>query len=113
DEDSLRRFCKVVLQADGYECEEAADGRQALAATAGRDYDLVLLDYNLPDTNGAELLRTFRAGGEAKHLKVIMMSGDGHADDLARAMLDSADDYLLKPFSGLQLQARVQVMVRL
>jgi CheY-like chemotaxis protein len=75
DEDGLRRYCKLVLQAEGLECDEAANGRQAMAATAARDYDLVLLDYNLPDTNGAELLRAFRSGGEAKHRKVIMMSG--------------------------------------
>src|SRR5207248_7499784 len=76
-------------------------------------YDLVLLDIDLPGFNGDEVLRRVRRSPPGPHLKVIVFSGNSSGDELSRIMLAGADDFLTKPFSVVQLRARVKVALRL
>jgi response regulator RpfG family c-di-GMP phosphodiesterase len=108
DEESIRTLCRMVLQPDGFTCEEAGDGPSALAALRARPADLVLLDMNLPGQSGAEILREIRTEFPDANLKVVLFSGSRSADDLARLRLYGADDYLTKPFSPLRLRTSVQ-----
>jgi response regulator RpfG family c-di-GMP phosphodiesterase/tRNA A-37 threonylcarbamoyl transferase component Bud32 len=113
DEPSLRRFCRHSLAGPGIELDEAATGAAALEAAAAAQYDLILLDIGLPDLSGYEVLRRLRDGPGRAHLRVLLLSGASSADELARNLLTGADDYLVKPFTPLQLQGRVQSALRL
>jgi response regulator RpfG family c-di-GMP phosphodiesterase len=113
DEPAIRHFCRLALQAEGLLCDEAANGVRALEAFKKQHYDLVLLDIDMPEMSGLEACRRLRENPPQAHLKVIMFSGRSSPDDLAQLLLTGADDYLMKPFTPMQLQARVQAALRL
>jgi response regulator RpfG family c-di-GMP phosphodiesterase len=113
DQPDIRRLCRMALAAEGLACDEAGSGPDAVAAAAAKPYDLVLLDVDLPGFNGEEVLRRIRRHPPGPHLKVIMFSGTATGDDLSRIMVAGADDFLTKPFSVVQLLARVKVALRL
>jgi putative two-component system response regulator len=113
DESANRRMCRQVLEADGMLCAEAPDGREALQSMGAERYDLVLLDIDMPQMPGTEVLRQLRQNPPAPHLKIIMMSGCASGDEMARMMRAGADDYLSKPFSLVQLLERVKAALRL
>lgn len=113
DEPHLRRICRYALHSDSVECEEAADGAQALQALHARPYDLVLLDVDMPGMKGPEVLCRVRQAPLWPHLKIIMVSGRAAGDEMAEMLLAGADDFLPKPFTNVQLQARVQSALRL
>ena len=112
DQPDIRRLCRIALVPDGFACDEVGTGPDAVAAAAN-PFDLVLLDVDLPGFNGDEVLRRLRRNPPVPHLKVIMFSGTSSGDDLSRILLAGADDFLTKPFSIMQLRARVKVAVRL
>ena len=72
-----------------------------------KEYDLVLLDIDMAGMSGPQVLRHLRHDPPVPRLKVVMFSGRASPDEMAQVMLDGADDYLTKPFSSIQLQARV------
>ena len=113
DEAGLRPYCRQVLESDEVECDEAADGAEALAAVQAKTYDLILLDCRMPVLTGVEVLKKLRSARPRPHLKVIMCSGQNTSDEMAEMLLAGADDYLNKPFSMVQLQARVKAALRL
>jgi response regulator RpfG family c-di-GMP phosphodiesterase len=113
DEPGPRELCSRVLQASGIDCDEASSGLEALEVIRTKPYDLVLLDVNMPDLNGLEVCRKLRQEPLRPHLKIITMSGLANPDDLASMLLAGADDFLSKPFSVVQLQARVKAALRL
>jgi response regulator RpfG family c-di-GMP phosphodiesterase len=113
DEPGLRGYCRRVLQADDVLCEEAADGALALAAVQAQRFDLLLLDIDLPQLTGPQVLQRLLATPPGPHLKIIMCSGRASLDEMAQMLLVGADDYLAKPFSDVQLRARVRAALRL
>jgi response regulator RpfG family c-di-GMP phosphodiesterase len=113
DEPGIRLFCRYCLEAEGLQCEDAANGRAALDAFRAGPYDLVLLDIDMPELNGLEVCQLLRSTPTDPHLKIIMFSGRTSSDDLAQTLLTGADDSLVKPFTAVQLQARVQAALRL
>ena len=114
DEAGIRTFCSLALRRDVVECEEAPDGLKALEALNSRPFDLVLLDIDMPNLNGTETLRRIRMAPPAPNLKVVMFSGRSTADDMAQLLSPAgADDFLPKPFTIVQLRARVNAALRL
>jgi response regulator RpfG family c-di-GMP phosphodiesterase len=113
DQADIRRLCRVALVADGFICDEAGAGPDAVALAAKAPYDLVLLDVDLPGFSGEEVLRRLRKRPPTPHLKVVMFSGAANGDELSRILLAGADDFLTKPFSMVQLRARVKAALRL
>jgi CheY-like chemotaxis protein len=113
DEAPNRNLFSAVLISFGLHCEEAADGVLALEALQARQFDLVVLDIDMPRLRGTDVLRRLREAPPWPHLKIIMISGRSAPDELAHMMLGGADDFLVKPFSTTQLQARVQTALRL
>jgi response regulator RpfG family c-di-GMP phosphodiesterase/tRNA A-37 threonylcarbamoyl transferase component Bud32 len=113
DETNIRRFCRSVLEIDGYLCTEAADGVSALEAVNADKFDVILLDIDMPNMNGMEVLRRLREHPSSSHLKVIMFSGRAPADEMAMMLVAGADGYLAKPFSLVQLSGQVKAAIRL
>ena len=105
DDWTVRTVLEHTLASAGHEVDVApgiADGRQLLSE--GR-YDVVLLDVNLPDGNGLDLLREIRADGTA--VSVLVLTGMRQEDAVVRGLELGADDYVTKPFSPPELLARV------
>ncbi len=86
DDEAVGRFIsRCVLEAEGIVCDEAVNGRLALEAIRLQPYDLVLLDIQMPEMNGPEVLRRLREQPPYPNLKVIMLSGGVGPDEMAEA----------------------------
>jgi two-component system KDP operon response regulator KdpE len=109
DDDATRTVLRRDLAARGFEVIEAPDGRTALERWEARRADLVLLDLGLPDMEGVRVLRRIRS--EATTPVVILSARD---EELAKieALESGADDYVTKPFSTGELQARIRAVMR-
>jgi response regulator RpfG family c-di-GMP phosphodiesterase len=114
EDNALVRFMNLkTLNSVGLNCVEANTGEEALQRMATKPVDLVLLDIELPDISGHEVLRRLREQPPLPNLKIILLSGHATADQMAEILLAGADDYLTKPVSPTQLQARVKSALRL
>jgi putative two-component system response regulator len=114
DDEALNRtLWRRVLEPEGIQCHEAADGVQALQAAAADRCDLVLLDIDMPKMRGTEVLGALRRNPPCPHLKIIMVSGRATGDEMAQMLAAGADDYLGKPCSVVQLLERVKAALRL
>jgi DNA-binding response OmpR family regulator len=113
DDPSIRMGLEDTLTAKGYEVDVVGKGGEgAERATSGR-YDLVVLDVMLPDIDGFEVCRRIRgARGPVRRLPVIMLSARGAELDRVRGLELGADDYVTKPFSLMELLARVASVLR-
>src|SRR5687768_10512576 len=108
DSDTAEVVC-TVLQAAGYNAIAVDSGSVALDQIANIEPDLVLLDINLPDINGLDLLRRVRA---SSFLPMIILSGYSQERDKVQALEAGADDFMAKPFSPDELVARVMALLR-
>lgn len=94
----VRSYLRGLLQEKGIECDEAADGQAGLNRLhAGEQFDLVLLDWNMPVMNGLETLQKIRDDGFSD-TKVLMVTTEAENDFIMRALEAGADEYLMKPF---------------
>jgi two-component system, chemotaxis family, chemotaxis protein CheY len=94
----VRSYLRGLLQEKGIECDEAADGQAGLSRLhAGKQFDLVLLDWNMPVMNGLETLQKIREEGFSD-TKVLMVTTEAENDFIMRALESGADEYLMKPF---------------
>ena len=109
DELPIRRFLRISLETNNYRVYEAENGTEALAKAAQVRPEVVILDMNLPDMEGVEVLRRLR---EWTTTPVIILSVRDADRDKVAALDAGADDYLTKPFSTDELLARVRVARR-
>ncbi|MFC6997874.1 response regulator transcription factor [Rufibacter roseus] len=110
DEASLANELVHFLSKEHYKCDWASDGREASEKIAVNLYDFILLDLGLPDYDGLDLLAETRA---LEHdPAVIVLTARGSLEDRIKGLGLGADDYLPKPFSLLELQARMQAVLR-
>lgn len=110
DEPSLCQLLVNNLSFEGYSVEAAGDGVPALAAHAARRADLIVLDLMLPQMDGFEVLRSLRERKD--EVPVLMLTARGQETDRVQGLSLGADDYLVKPFSVLELIARVKAILR-
>ena len=110
DDPELRHFLRQELEVEGYSCDEAASGQQALARIRSQNWDLVLLDWTLPDFSGVEVCRRMRASNIST--PVLMLTARDDVRERVEALDSGADDYLTKPFSLEELLARVRARLR-
>jgi two-component system response regulator ResD len=109
DERSIRRLLHMYLTDAGYTVTEAADGREALAQIRQGGIDLVLLDLMLPEIDGFEVTRRLR---DLANVPVIMITARGEEAHRVTGLELGADDYVTKPFSPLEVVARVRAVLR-
>ena len=116
DEEDLAEGLRVGLARTGYAVDVAGDAAQAYDRLTVNEYDLLLLDVNLPDGDGFSLCRSLRTGetptpGDGNP-RVLMLTARGGLDDRVRGLDEGADDYLVKPFHLAELLARVRALLR-
>jgi two-component system KDP operon response regulator KdpE len=109
DEIAILRFLRASLQETGWEMMEAMNGRTGLELAASKKPDIILLDLGLPDGDGIDVLKSLRKWTSAP---VIIVSARGEEKDKIRGLDAGADDYLTKPFSVMELMARLRVALR-
>lgn len=109
DEDEIRRAVGRALAGRDYEVSEAADGEEALTATASWQPDLVVLDLNLPGMDGLEVCKHLRRRSQ---VPILVLSVREDESDKVAALDLGADDYLTKPFGVEELMARVRALLR-
>lgn len=112
DEPAQREVLGYNLEAEGFDVSAAADGEEALALATDLPPDVVVLDWMLPRVSGIEVCRQLRARPETRAVPIIMLSARSEEVDRIRGLETGADDYVIKPYSVLELMARVRSQLR-
>ncbi|MBT8097794.1 MAG: phosphate regulon transcriptional regulator PhoB [Woeseia sp.] len=112
DEKPIREMIAFHLSRAGYETLEAADCRVARQLLADERPDLALIDWMLPDISGLELTRMLKRDKDYEDLAIIMLTARAEEHDKISGLDSGADDYITKPFSPRELQARIQAVLR-
>lgn len=112
DDTDIREIEQYTLQSMNMETEVFADGTSFFAAVEKRLPDLVLLDIMLPDMSGIDILKRLRAGARTRNIPVIMATAKGAEYERVNALDLGADDYLTKPFSLIEMVARINAVLR-
>lgn len=110
DDAAIRRGLVDAMRLEGFEALQAADAKSGLDAAVGSGCDLVLLDLRLPKGDGFSVLKGVRSVRPT--LPVIILTARGDEEDRVRGLREGADDYVVKPFSVLELAARVRAVLR-
>src|SRR5918911_3941320 len=109
DDDENNRYTLIRrLEREGYaDIATATNGREALDRLAAEPFDLVLLDIQMPEFDGYQVLERMKADPTLRHVPVIMISAVSELESVVRCIELGADDYLPKPFNAVLLRARV------
>jgi DNA-binding response OmpR family regulator len=110
DEEKVARFIERGLKAELYSVDMAGDGHAAIHYLSRNLYDLIILDLNLPDISGSEVLVQIRKSN--KQLPVLILTARDSIADKVKNFRQGADDYLTKPFSFTELALRIKALLR-
>jgi two-component system copper resistance phosphate regulon response regulator CusR len=110
DDTALAKFVSQGLEAEHYTVDVFPDGELARAAANELNYDMVILDLNLPTLDGVSVLRQLRL--KKPTLPVLVLTQRTRVEDRVQALDTGADDYLAKPFSFSELSARIRALLR-
>lgn len=109
DEEKIARFVELELSHEGYETDNATNGREGLEKIESGGYDLVILDIMLPELNGIEVLRRAR---RTTDVPVILLTARDSVTDKVSGLDMGANDYITKPFAIEELLARIRAILR-
>jgi DNA-binding response OmpR family regulator len=109
DEDSICKLLERILVQAGYDVVTAANGSEAIEKLSQVNIDLVLLDIMMPGLNGLQVTEAIR---QKYDIPVIMLTGKGEVTTVRDALSIGADDYIRKPFTKLELLARIEAKLR-
>ena len=112
DDPSLIELVRYNLEAADFDVAVEMDGDGGLMAIRERDFDLVILDWMMPNMSGIEVVRQIRRMNDKRATPVIMLTARGEETDKIRGLDAGADDYVVKPFSPAELVARVRALLR-
>ena len=110
DELNIAHGLKDDLELEGYEVDISIDGNDALAKAQVEEYDLILLDRMLPGREGLEICRELRRAGNS--IPIIILSAKTQEQEKAIGLDSGADDYVSKPYSPIELRARIRASLR-
>ncbi len=111
DSRAMRTILKSVLTEVGFEVQEASSVRDALGVLAGDpDFDLALVDWNLPDVEGIEFVRQVRAQRKFDRVKLMMVTTETETAQVASAIRAGANEYIMKPFSKQAVAEKLVLM---
>jgi two-component system, OmpR family, phosphate regulon response regulator PhoB len=112
DDGAIAELVRYNLEAEGLKCTIAATGEEAELQVAEDRFDLIVLDWMLPGLSGIELCRRLRRRDDLGAVPILMLTARGEEGDRIRGLSTGADDYVVKPFSVLELVARVKALLR-
>ena len=112
DEPAQREVLKYNLQSEGFDVVVAADGDEAVLLVEEETPDIIVLDWMLPGVSGIEICRRLKSKSHTRSIPVIMLSARAEEVDRVRGLETGADDYVVKPYSVLELMARVRSQLR-
>lgn len=110
DDYSIGVVLLSILEGENHVVDIVRKGEEALAAIKTAVYDLLILDWTLPDLPGVEVCRTLRSAGS--NVPILMLTGRGTVQEKAMGLDAGSDDYLVKPFDPIELLARVRALLR-
>ena len=109
DEKNIRELVKCFLENQGYEVETFSNGDDLFKRYKGKNADMIILDVIMPGTDGVEICRQIR---QIANVPIIILSAKDSEEDRIKGISVGGDDYLTKPFSPIELVARVQALFR-
>lgn len=112
DEPAQREVLAYNLEAEGFRVAMAANGEEALLLVAEDKPDIIVLDWMLPNVSGIEVCRQLKTRSETRGVPIIMLSARSEEVDRVRGLETGADDYVVKPYSVVELMARVRTQLR-
>lgn len=112
DEPAIREMVVMALERGGYVMQQAGTAEEAERLLANALPSLILLDWMLPGMSGIELARRLRRDDYTRGTPIIMLTARSEEDDRIRGLEVGADDYIAKPFSTRELQARIKAVLR-
>src|ERR671913_1286177 len=110
DEEKMSLMLARVLREEGHVTETANEGRTGLSRALEDSFDLLIVDWMLPERSGVQIVRALRAADV--HIPVLMLTARGQVEDRVEGLDAGADDYLPKPFALPELLARVRALTR-
>ncbi len=110
DDPAALRATRALLREGGFLVDTAMTGEEGMGYASAYDYDLIILDLDLPDIDGHDVLRDLRARKRSAPLLVV--SGYKDMTNKVRSLLTGADDYITKPYAKEELLARIQAVIR-
>ena len=100
DSSAMRALLRMALKKQGFEVAEAKHGLEALSVLSGSaEFDLMLIDWNMPEMDGFALLRRVRAESRYEHTQIMMVTTETGMDQMSEALSAGANDYIMKPFT--------------
>jgi two-component system, OmpR family, phosphate regulon response regulator PhoB len=112
DDAALSTLLEYNLQAAGYKVTTAASAEDGKTLLADGNFDLIILDWMLPEMSGIEFCGQLRRAVKAPQIPILMLTARGEEADRVRGLSTGADDYVVKPFSVPELMARVKALLR-
>ena len=112
DEPAIQELIAVNLARNGHQVRRASSAQEAMASIAQALPDVVLLDWMLPDTPGPQIAQRLRGDARTREVPIIMLTARAGEDDKVAGLAAGADDYVTKPFSPKELEARIQAVLR-
>ncbi|MEC7668496.1 MAG: phosphate regulon transcriptional regulator PhoB [Pseudomonadota bacterium] len=112
DEAAQREVLSYNLEAEGFRVAKAEDGEEALLLVEEENPDIIVLDWMLPSVSGIEVCRQLKTRADTRSVPVIMLSARSEEVDRVRGLETGADDYVVKPYSVVELMARVKAQLR-
>jgi DNA-binding response OmpR family regulator len=111
DDDSQVQLISYLLEKAGFACHGFATGRGLINGLKRDSFDLLVLDWSVPDLNGSEIVTWVRAN-LPERVPVLFVTGRTSENDIVAGLAAGADDYMIKPLRGPELVARVQALLR-
>jgi two-component system phosphate regulon response regulator PhoB len=112
DESAQREVLQYNLESEGFDVVVADNGEDALLLVQEEQPDLVVLDWMLPKVSGIEVCRQVKADPATRNIPIIMLSARSEETDRVRGLETGADDYVVKPYSVVELMARLRTQLR-
>lgn len=111
DEPNIVRSLSFVLNKEGYDVALAADGDQAMKMMRGSKPNILFLDVMMPKKNGYDLCHEVKSDPELKDIHVVILTAKGQENDRQKGLLQGADEFITKPFSPMEIVARVKELL--
>ncbi|MGD2002781.1 MAG: phosphate regulon transcriptional regulator PhoB [Paracoccaceae bacterium] len=112
DEPAQRELLAYNLEAEGFDVIAADNGEDGLILVDENDPDLIVLDWMMPQLSGIEVCRRLKSNSKTRQIPVVMLSARAEEVDRVRGLETGADDYVVKPYSVIELMARVKAHLR-